>query len=85
MPNAVCPPICQVHDTAPAALAVFGPRPCAELAPLLYVTTIVQLEPAAVDALAVALALRDTGDVTVSDTELVGCCVGAAVGGRVGA
>jgi hypothetical protein len=85
VPNAVLPPTCHVHETAPAAFAVFGPRPAAELGPLAYVTTIVQLELAADVADAVALELRDTGDVTVSDTVLVGCCVGGAVGGSVGA
>jgi hypothetical protein len=83
VPNAVFPPICHVHDTAPAPLAVFGPRPCAELGPLLYVTTTVQLEVAAVVAFALALALRDTGDVTVSETAFVGCWVAGAVGGNV--
>lgn len=85
VPSAVCPPICHVHETAPTPFAFFGPRPCAELGPLLYVTTIVQLELAAVVALAVAFALRDTGDVTVSETVFVGCGVGGAVGASVGA
>jgi hypothetical protein len=76
VPNAVFPPICHVHNTTPASLAVFGPRPCAWLTPLLYVTTIVQLELAAVMAFAVAVALRDMGDVMVSDTVFLGCCIG---------
>jgi hypothetical protein len=48
------------------------------------VTTIVQLEPAAVVAVAVAFAFRGTGDVTVRDTAFVGCCVGCGVGATVG-
>jgi hypothetical protein len=73
------PPIIQVQDTAPAPLAVFGTRPCAELGPLLYVTTIVQLDPAVVLALAVAIEFLETGEVTASVTKLVGA--GVAVGG----
>jgi len=89
VPNAVFPPICHDHETVPALLAVFGPRPCAVLGPLAYVTVIEQLEPAAVVALAVAFALRDTGEVTVSATAFVGGggggAVGTGVGGGVGA
>lgn len=73
------PPIIQVHDTAPAPLAVFGPRPAAPLGPLLYVTTIVQFDPDVVVALAVAIEFLETGEDTVRVTKLVG--VGAAVGG----
>jgi hypothetical protein len=35
VPKLVLPPTSHVQDTAPAAVAVFGPRPCAELGPLL--------------------------------------------------
>jgi hypothetical protein len=43
----------------------------------------VQFELGAVDADAVALAFRDNGDVTVSETAFVGCCVGGGVGATV--
>jgi len=92
----VFPPIIHVHDAAPAPLAVFGLRPCAELGPLLYVTAIVQLDAAVVVVLAVAIELRDTGEVTARVTKFVGAgrvvagggvgeTVGAAVGVMVGA
>lgn len=61
------------------------------LGPLLYVTTIVQADPAVVVADAVAIAFRATGVVTLSDTKLVGAgttvggAVAAAVGATVGA
>jgi hypothetical protein len=75
-----------VQLTAPAASDVLGMRPCAELAPLLYVTTIVHEVLGAVDTAAKPVPLRETGDRTDVNTTVSGFSVGAAVAGaRVGA
>ena len=72
------------HETAPAASALFGSRPCA-VAPLEYVTVIVQREPAVVIPRAAAANPLRTGLVTLRDTECDGAAVlGAGVGGGLG-
>ena len=56
------------------------------LGPLLYVTTIVQADPAVVVAAAVAIAFRETGVLTLSETTCAtagGAVGGAVVGARV--
>jgi hypothetical protein len=77
------PPTIQLQLTAPAASDVLAVRPCAELGPLLYVTTIVQVRFGAVDTAAKPVALRDTGDRTDVKTTPTGFGVGT--GDAVGA
>ena len=78
VPRVVFPPIFQVQLTASEVLAV---RPCAELGPLLYVTTMPQEIFGAVETAAKPVPLRDTGDRTEVKTTPTGFAVGAAVAG----
>lgn len=83
----------QVQLTAPAPSDVFGTRPCAVLAPLLYVTTMLHEMFGAVDTAAKPVPLRPTGDRTEVKTTPMdfavgvavagGCVAGACVGGAV--
>lgn len=79
VPSVVAAPIFQVQLTAPAASDVFGTRPCAELGPLLYVTTMLQEMFGAVETAAKPVPLRETGDRTEVKATPTGFTVGAAV------
>ena len=77
-------PMFQVQLTAPEVSDVLAVSPCAELGPLLYVTTMVQATFGAVDTAANPVAFRDTGDRTDVKMTPTGFPVGAAVvGARV--
>ena len=71
----------QVQLTAPAPSDIFGMRPCAVLAPLLYVTTMLHEMFGPVDTAARPVPLRPTGDRTEVKTTPMGFAVGAAVAG----
>lgn len=81
VPSVVLAPMFQVQLTAPVPSDVFGVRPCAVLAPLLYVTTMLQEMFGAVDTAARPVPLRLTGDRTDVKTTPMGFAVGAAVAG----
>ena len=81
VPTVVLPPTIQLQLAAPTASDVLAVRPCAELGPLLYVTTMVQVRFGAVDTAAKPVALRDTGDRTDVNTTPTGFRVGAVVAG----
>ncbi len=83
-PSVVLVPTVQVHDALPAASAVFGVRPVAELGPLAYVTVIVHDAPGSVATVTAAAPPRDTGDRTdVKRTNAPGVGVGVGDGVRV--
>jgi hypothetical protein len=71
------------HDqlATPAALEIFGTRPCASLGPLLYVTLIEQERFGDVEMVTSPVPLRETGDRTEVKTTPTGFAVGATVAG----
>lgn len=78
------PPSLHVHETAPAASAVFAFRPAARLTPLGYVTAISHRRPGEVRAATTALRPRSTdpGGVTIC-TEAAGATVAVGPGAAV--
>lgn len=85
VPVVVFPPIVQIQVTAPAPSDVLSVKPCALLAPVLYVTTMLHEMFGAVATTTKPVPFGDTGDRTEVKTTPNGFAVGAAVtGARVG-